>query len=202
MGERSWQRNWARGFFFVGLDLYATLTTSYLLSGCIEWCFSYWDIRLQQAYLQGKNMASCERAASHVRQKGCCDVHGCLPFPKSTNLVWRVLHGQKEMSRNFWRKKKKNIAMVIGEIETAQWSQKSKETELRWLQFDLQAICYIDTIWGSMYRLCQKQQREERFFWLMDVYNGGRLYVVAAWKDYIALCLSILVHHRGLKNLR
>lgn len=58
-------------------------------------------------------MASCERAASHVRQKGCCDVHGCLlPFPKSTNLVWRALvpavvyHDQKEMSRNFRRKKK------------------------------------------------------------------------------------------------
>lgn len=43
-----------------------------------------------------------------------------------------------------------------------------------------------------MYRLCQKQQREERFLWVVDVYDGGRLYVVAAWKDYIALCLSIL----------
>lgn len=53
-----------------------------------------------------------------------------------------------------------------------------------------------------MYRLCQKQQGEERFLWVVNVYNGGRLYVVAAWKDYIALCLSILVHHRGLKNLR
>lgn len=53
-----------------------------------------------------------------------------------------------------------------------------------------------------MYRLCQKQQREERFLWMVGVYNGGRLYVVAAWKDYTALCLSILVHHRGLKTLR
>lgn len=53
-----------------------------------------------------------------------------------------------------------------------------------------------------MYRLCQKQQREERFLWVVDVYNGGRLYVVAAWEDYIGLYLSILVLHRGLKNLR
>lgn len=48
-------------------------------------------------------------------KKGVATSMGCLPFPKSTNLVWRVLaptvacHNQKEFSRNFRRRKKKSL---------------------------------------------------------------------------------------------
>lgn len=130
-------------------------------------------------------------------KKGVATSMGCLPFPKSTNLVWRVLaptvacHDQKGMSRSF-RRRKKSLQWSSATLRLLSEARSPKRrsfigcnltSKRSIIKTRSEAACTVSARSSS-------EKSDSSWWWTCT--TGGRLYLVAAWKDYIALCLSIL----------
>lgn len=147
-----------------------------------------------------------ELPPTYVKNGVATSMAECLPSPKSTNLLWRILvpavacHGQKEMSRNFRRRKKNSLQWLSATLRLPSEARCPKRRSFVGCNLTSKRSA-IKTEFEAACTVSPRSEKSDSSGWWTFT-TGGRLYVVAAWKDYIALCLSILVHHRGLKNLR